>query len=393
VSQNRLRDPRVLLAALFIASFGLRPQLSGVGPLLPEIQRDLGVSHATAGLLGAIPVLCMGLFAFPVTRLLSLASPRAIITACLIAIAGSSLIRAAAPSIIGVLLFTLPFGIATGVLGSTLPVVVKVQFPRKAALATGTYAVGINLGAAGAAALAVPLAYVVGGWRGSLAILALVCSAAIPAWIALTDRTQLSTRVPIMAPRIPWTSTVAWALALVFGLQAVCFYGLNAWLASAYGERGWGTASTGALVATLNVVAVAGVVLVPLLVGRSVARLSLLLLGAAVLLIATLGLVLVPERAWPWVVLASLSLGVLFSLSLTLAVDMANTSQEASSIAAMQLGIGYTLAGLAPFVMGVFRDSTGTFATSLWTLVAVSGCLVGVVLAICARAGNTITMA
>ena len=52
-----------LLAALFVAALALRPQLVGVGPLLPDIQEDLGVSHAVAGLLGTIPVLCMGVFA------------------------------------------------------------------------------------------------------------------------------------------------------------------------------------------------------------------------------------------------------------------------------------------------------------------------------------------
>ena len=40
-----------LLAALFVASLALRPQLVGVGPLLPEVEADLGVSHAVAGLL------------------------------------------------------------------------------------------------------------------------------------------------------------------------------------------------------------------------------------------------------------------------------------------------------------------------------------------------------
>jgi CP family cyanate transporter-like MFS transporter len=88
--------------------------------------------------------------------------------------------------------------------------------------------------------------------------------------------------------------------------------------------------------------------------------------------------------------LASLSLGVLFALSLTLAVDVAHTGQEASSIASMQLGVGYTLAALAPFVMGVFRDSTGSFAVSLWMLVAVSSCLIGVVLMLAARGRKTI---
>ena len=46
-----------LLAALFLGALALRPQLVGVGPLLPEIDDELDVSHAVAGLLGTIPVL------------------------------------------------------------------------------------------------------------------------------------------------------------------------------------------------------------------------------------------------------------------------------------------------------------------------------------------------
>ena len=53
------------LVALFLAALALRPQLVGIGPLLPPIQDDLDVTHAVAGLLGTIPVLCMGLFAPP----------------------------------------------------------------------------------------------------------------------------------------------------------------------------------------------------------------------------------------------------------------------------------------------------------------------------------------
>jgi MFS transporter, CP family, cyanate transporter len=58
-----------LLAGLFLAALALRPQVVGIGPLLPSIRDDLGLSHAVAGLLGTIPVLCMGLFALPAGRL------------------------------------------------------------------------------------------------------------------------------------------------------------------------------------------------------------------------------------------------------------------------------------------------------------------------------------
>ena len=51
------------VAALFLVSLALRPQIIGAGPLIPAIQGDLGISHTVAGLLGTIPVLCMGIFA------------------------------------------------------------------------------------------------------------------------------------------------------------------------------------------------------------------------------------------------------------------------------------------------------------------------------------------
>ena len=63
------------LAALFLAALTLRPQIVAVGPLIPGIQEDLDTSHAVAGLLGTIPVLCMGLFA-PVAAFLAARSAR-----------------------------------------------------------------------------------------------------------------------------------------------------------------------------------------------------------------------------------------------------------------------------------------------------------------------------
>ena len=86
-----------LLAALFVAALALRPQLVGVGPLLPDIQDDLGVSHAVAGLLGTIPVLCMGVFAPAAARIAGRAQLRAVVTWCIAAVALFGLARAAVP--------------------------------------------------------------------------------------------------------------------------------------------------------------------------------------------------------------------------------------------------------------------------------------------------------
>ena len=68
---------RAALLALGLAALALRPQLTGIGPLLPEIQADLGVSHVVAGLLPAIPIVCMGLFAPPAAYVSGLLGARA----------------------------------------------------------------------------------------------------------------------------------------------------------------------------------------------------------------------------------------------------------------------------------------------------------------------------
>jgi len=42
--------------------------LVGIGPLLPRITDDFGMTHWQAGV-GTIPVLCMGIFALPAGRI------------------------------------------------------------------------------------------------------------------------------------------------------------------------------------------------------------------------------------------------------------------------------------------------------------------------------------
>ena len=48
---------------MVLAALNLRPVISAFGPLLPQIQEDLGVSAATVSLLTSIPLVCWGLLA------------------------------------------------------------------------------------------------------------------------------------------------------------------------------------------------------------------------------------------------------------------------------------------------------------------------------------------
>src|SRR5712692_12129306 len=107
--ETPLKPPRLaLLAGLFLAALSLRPQLVGIGPLIPAIQSDLDISHAIAGLLGTIPVFCMGLFAPPAPYLSRRLGSRTAIAGCLGLIAAFGIARALVPGAAGVILLTFP---------------------------------------------------------------------------------------------------------------------------------------------------------------------------------------------------------------------------------------------------------------------------------------------
>lgn len=363
------------LAGLVVAALALRPQLTAVGPLLPEIEADLGVDHARAGLLATIPILCMGLFGLAAARVLRRADVRTAIAACLATIAVATLLRAVVPGFPAVLALTFPFGIAAGVMGALLPVVVKEGFPRHAVFGTGVFALALNVGASLGAGLAVPIATTAGSWRWSFGLMAAAGALCLPGWLRLS-RSVLGHALPVAtAGGLPWRSPFAWAATLLFAFQALCFFALNAWLADAMTERGWSAGRAGALVALFNIVPLVGVVLVSILGGRRVRITTLLAVSAAGLLAGSAAIADDRGSPWGWIVLIGLSLGSLFSLSMALSVVAARAPGQVATAAAMQLGVGYTIAALAPFALGLLRDATGGFAVGLWVVTGTAALL------------------
>lgn len=374
---SSLREPRrapasvraglALLAALFVASLALRPQLVGVGPLLPAIEADLGVSHAVAGLLSTIPVMCMAAFAPAAAPLMAWASLRTAIAACVFGVAAFGLARAAAPGAVPVLALTVPVGVGLAVAGALLPVAVKARFAGRPAFATGVYTTGLSLGAALASALAVPAADAFGGWRGALAAFSIATVALAVGWLLLSGGTWTE-RSAARAPRLPFRRPVVWGIVAVFGLQSVIFYGFVSWMPEAFQERGWSAATAGALAAVFGIAALPAGLLVPWLADRGGSRRRWLTASAAVTVAGMLGLAAAPDAAFAWAAIAGAAIGAVFPLSLTLCLDIAREPADAGAAAALVLLGGYTLSALAPVGLGALRDVSGSFSPVLWTL-------------------------
>lgn len=364
-----------LLVALFASSLALRPQIVGIGPLLPRIQDDLDVSHAVAGLLGTIPVLCMGLFAPVAPYLAGRAGPRRAIAVSVALIGAAGIGRALVPGVAGVLLLTVPVGIGIALAGALMPVAVKGRFADRPAFATGIYASGINTGSGASAAAAVPLAAALGGWRGALLAISGASLACVAVWLARTPPDERGEGRPPRPPRLPLRSGTVWTLVALFGLLGIGFYGLNQWLSDSYVERGWSEASAGVLLAVMNVVMIPGGFGLGWLADRVRSRRVLFVACGAVQVVSLLGILLAPGAGWAWVTLFGLTNGGLFTLVMTLPLDVARGPAEVGAVAGMMLGVGYTVSALSPFALGAVRDATGTFTGSLWVVLGTAAVL------------------
>lgn len=365
-----------LLAALFLAALTLRPQLVGIGPLLPSIQSDLGVSHAVAGLLGTIPVLCMGLFAPPAPYLVARAGSRVAVAAAVLAVGAFGVARALVPSAAGVVLFTVPVGIGMGLAGAMLPVAVKERFADRPGFATGVYTAGMTVGSAVGAAAAVPLAHLGNGWRTPLLVFGGVSVLLGVTWVVLTRAEPRHVRVDTRPLRLPLSSPLAWRLVAAFFFMSSVFYGLNSWLPDAYVERGWSQGSAGALLAILNTVTIPVGFAVAWLADHYGQRRTWLAAAAFLQFAALVGVVTAPSAGWLWAVALGVAIGPLFPLTMTLPLDAAERPAEVASLAGMMLGVGYTLSASSPLLLGAIRDLTGGFSAVLWTLVGAAGLLV-----------------
>ena len=367
-----------VVAGLVLVGLAFRTQALIIGPLVGQVQADLGMSHGVAGLLSTIPVLCMGFLA-PLGPVLGASvGPKLGVAICVALVAVFGVARAFVPDATTVLLATIGIGVGMAVVGPILSMIVRARLPHHPASGTGAYVVGFVIGGTITAALAVPLADGFGGWRGSFAIVSAAGFASLVAWLVLMPRDEGHVRARPALPKLPWRRPSAWLLGAIFGSQSILFYGCITWLGSVYVERGWSAAQAGGLIALMTGIGLVSTLAIPAFADRIGTRRSQLTLAALFSVAGTLVIALTPGEP-PGSLLAllataslGLGIGAYFPLALTLPVDVASDAADAASISAFMLLVGYTLAATSPVVLGLVRDATGNFGSVVWILVGIS---------------------
>lgn len=360
----------VILVALVLAAFNLRPAVTSVGPVLEEIRATLGMGGVVAGLLTALPAACFVAFGSLAPRMVARTFPSRLVWMALAAVTLGLALRPFMPGTATFVLFSCVALGGIGVANIMMPVVVRRAFPDRIGPVTGIYSMGLTLGAATAAAVTVPLTAALGGdWRLGLAAWAIPAALAMVLWMGVARwiRHQAGGR-PAAASREGLRITrsrTAWAVAILFGLQSTQAYVTMGWVPQIYRDAGLSPTYAGVLLALIPAVGVPTSFLVPTIAARLRSQGSVAVALTALGFVGYLGLLLMPTvMPWLWVIVLGISQGV---FPLALAMIGLRTRSAAGTVGLSSFGqsVGYLISIPGPIVVGAIYGATGGWSVPI----------------------------
>ena len=361
-----LRRPWLLLLGLVLVALNLRPALSSMAPVLGQVSAGLGLNASLAGLLTTLPVLCLGLFAPLAPVLARRFGSERVILGILASLALGIVVRSSFGTI-GVFLGSLVAGASIGIIGVLLPGIVKRDFPQHAGTLTGVYTMALCLGAAMAAGATVPLAqHFDGSWALGLGFWALPALLAMLVWLPQARQGHGLHKVAYRVRGL-WRDPLAWQVTLYMGLQSSLAYIVFGWLPSILIGRGLSPTAAGLVLSGSVIVQLASSLSAPWLATRGKDQRLAIVLVMLTTLAGLFGCLYAPLAGlWGWAVLLGLGQGGTFALALTLIVLRSKDAHVAANLSSMAQGVGYTLASMGPFAVGLVHDLSGGWAAVGW---------------------------
>lgn len=368
-----------MMSALLLAAFNLRPGITGVGPVLAEVTHSLGMSPVQAGLLTAMPVLTFGIFALATPTFVGWFGLHRL---TLIAISVTSIGLTLRPWTDNAVVFLILTsaglsGLAT--LNVILPSLVKRHFSNRVGLATALYTGSMGIGLTLGALLTYPIASAIAneGWRVGLTVWGLTAVICVPVWLVVSlkfpkGREQQAGGQRI-ALRVVAQTRLGWFMALFFGLQSLQAYAMFGWFAQMNRDAGFSAPTSSVLLAVLSFASVPAGFVAAWIAGREHVRLRLILGLSSLYFIAYTGIIVAPTGGWiwAWTLILGAGLGV-FPVALALIGFKARTVEGTAALSAFTQSIGYAIAAMGPFGMGVIHDATGSWTVPLILLMVLS---------------------
>ena len=361
------------VATVVFLTLLLRPPLAMIGPLLPDITKDMQLSASQVGLLTSIPVLCFGVGAFAGPRIQQRFGLVNAFNGILLLLA----ITIATRVWFGfdyLVVATVVMGLGIALSNVLFPALIRAEFPNSVVKMTATYTTMLSGFSALASAIAFPLANALGGWKMALTVVAVPALLGLIAWgvtVKLThpqdeSHTEVGERAKL------WNHPLAWAIAGFFGLQSSNFYLLLNWLPSILIHEGVSPLEAGGVLGFMSVIGIPVGMLITANLKR-IPNLTLLVLAISAVTAVGLGLYLLgPALVIPASVLTGFGLSSSFPLSLALIGMKGSTQAITTGLSALSQGMGYLFAAAIVFVAGLSFDLTQSWTPALVGAIALS---------------------
>ncbi|WP_291782693.1 MFS transporter [Cecembia sp.] len=368
--QPLYQRPWVLFLGILLVSFNLRPSITAVGPLIPMIREDLGLSNAWAGFLTTLPLLTFATFSlFSAAIGKWLGNAKAIFYGLLLLLAGTVIRVQGGPT---VLFFgTGLTGVGIVICNVLLIPLVKNRMPQKIGLVTASYTTGMTLFAAIASGISVPMAIDMDlGWRGSLLTWTGLLILVLIIWFPQLKFKTFINEGEDAAPKVNvWKSRLAWDVSMFMGVQSLLFFTIIAWLPDMMIDRGLSAVEAGVLVSLMQIIGLTGSFLAPIIATKFKDQVGVVWVLGFMYLLGFSSL-FVHELWVNYVGLTLVGLGLGSSISLAYTLIGLRTKQEktTASLSGMSQSSGYYLAALGPLLFGIAFDFFGDWNLLIWLM-------------------------
>jgi MFS transporter, CP family, cyanate transporter len=373
---------------IFAVAINMRAGLILIGPLLPIIKQQYGISVFTESALAATPLLCFSLSAILMRSISRLGNTNRIISYAISLLTVSLMLRTTF-GVASLLIFSISLGISVAILNYMLPVWVKENSERNAGLLTGVYAAIMGSCAAISLAITAPLASATSfSWRMAMVpwfIIGALTSLWWWARIPSSSTPEVVDEGPSFWQNPLFKSKTAWSITLFFGLLNMIHYASATWLPTVLVAKGFTLVHAGLLVAIATIIGSLLSLAVPHFASKREDFRAILVVFSLFLAVSYFAISADSGwRLWLWVILGNIGVYVTFSLALFLVVFRSNSPANTKFLSIMMQCVGYLMATVSPVIIGAIFNATGNWNRSLLFIVG----LAAVQVIVATRAGS-----
>ncbi|WP_347108177.1 MFS transporter [Paenarthrobacter sp. S56] len=379
-STAKASKPRVVVVlgviAVVLIGLNLRAGITSAAALFHELQQFLGYGALVASILPSIPLLCFAVAGLGTSWLTRRVGVEKAIFIALALLAAGLLVRGipATGALLGGTVLAMS-GLA--VCNVAMPSLIREHYSERTSMMTGLYTFTMSGGATFSAAVSVPLAQQLGSPSMGLAAWGLLGVAALLGFLpvvlhshrnsARTDRPRVS-MWPLLRTRLGLLITA------IFTFQAFLAYAVMSWFAYILTSQGLSASESGLQFGLMQLVSVAaGMILLALGSRPGMLRPALYLASSSTLVAIGTMLWLPTSLAVIPAVLFGFGLGI-FPLVLVIISRSGGSTAETTALSTIAQSLGYLIAAIGPFGMGLLHSATGGWVLplSLLSIVAVA---------------------